>query len=72
MSHNAPHMHFADKEAVLAAIDIGQAAQRGQPFQVRLLTAAHPSHLMVMFGPLPTSNYPELMDRMPLDKPLSG
>lgn len=83
VSHNAPYMHFADKEAVLAAIAqqgfqlLGQAIDAGQhnvsdqPIEIRLKTAArsyvsfaldYPNHLMVMFGKLESSDYPELME----------
>ncbi len=81
VSHNAPYMHFADKEAVLAAIAeqgfrllgdaiaAGQESVREAPIEKRIARAArsyvtfalaHPSHLSVMFGNLPSSNYPEL------------
>lgn len=83
VSHNAPYMHFADKEAVLAAIaqqgfqllgeaiDAGQQQVINEPFETRLMTAArsyvsfalkHPNHLMVMFGQLDSSDYPDLME----------
>lgn len=82
VSHNAPYMHFADKEAVLAAIaeqgfqllgeaiDAGQTGLSDAPFEARLTAAArsyvdfalaYPDHIMVMFGKLPTSAYPDLM-----------
>lgn len=81
VSHNAPYMHFADKEAVLAAIAqqgfdlLGTAIDHSQvdvgnaPIEARLVAAAHsyvnfalshPNHLLVMFGNLPVSDYPEL------------
>jgi AcrR family transcriptional regulator len=83
VSHNAPYMHFADKEAVLAAIAqqgfqlLGEALETSQQqfaqesSQARLRAAAHsyihfalnhPNHLMVMFGKLALSEYPELRE----------
>jgi AcrR family transcriptional regulator len=80
VSHNAPYQHFADKDALLAAIaedgfrmlaEAMEAADTGSASdpQARLtalgrsyvqFALAHPSHLQLMFGTFPSSDYPSL------------
>lgn len=80
VSHNAPYQHFADKDALLAAIAeegfrmLAEAMETADSDAARdpqaRLTAlgrsyihfalAHPSHVQLMFGTFPNSDYPSL------------
>jgi AcrR family transcriptional regulator len=80
VSHNAPYQHFADKNAMVAAIAeegfrmLGEVVDRADDPNLvhpteRLAVVgrayvafalAHPSHLQLMFGTFPNSNYPSL------------
>ena len=83
VSHNAPYMHFKDKETVLAAIasqgfeklalaiDDSLQGLDHVPIFDRLqaislapvrFALAHPHHFEVMFGSLPATNYPDMLE----------